>query len=266
MFAEAAAVDAAEDDEFGDARGDESPAALRGRQDRRRVSPRPRPFLMPSSPMNVLAHEAHLAGSGRRGGPAGRQVAGRKPKAPADKARHKDHKVNTTDPDSKVMATAGGFVQGYNVQAVVNEDQVIVAAEVTDECNDAHQLHPMIKATRRQSRRCWDRGSPATLLADAGYANEENLAALDDDDPDCYIATRNMKQNPTPWTATRGPLRRNATASRQDGPQGFEQGRTGSATGAASRSSSRSSDRSKSPAGSAASCAGARPPPTPNGS
>ena len=37
---------------------------------------------------------------------------------------------------------------------------------------------------------------PEELLADAGYANEENLAALDDDDPDCYVATRNIKNNP----------------------------------------------------------------------
>ena len=49
------------------------------------------------------------------------------------------------------MSTAKGYLQGYNAQAVANEDQVIVAAEVSDEQNDAHQLRPMIDATRGAS-------------------------------------------------------------------------------------------------------------------
>ncbi len=49
------------------------------------------------------------------------------------------------------------------------------------------------------------------MLADAGYASEENFAALDADDPDCYVATRNMKKNPTPRTGRRGPLKKDAT-------------------------------------------------------
>src|SRR5262249_44606139 len=52
---------------------------------------------------------------------------------------------------------------------------------------------------------------PEKLAADAGYACEENFAALDADDPDCYVATRNMRNNPTPRTARRGPLRKDAT-------------------------------------------------------
>lgn len=110
------------------------------------------------------------------------------------------------------MSTAGGFLQGYNAQAVVNEDQVIVAAEVTDDQNDTHQLHPMIEATKSSLADVGIDDHPDKLLADAGYANEESLAALDDDDPDAYVATRNMKNNPTPRTGTRGPLRANATS------------------------------------------------------
>ena len=45
------------------------------------------------------------------------------------------------------MSTTKGYLRGYNAQAVANEDQVIVAASVTDEQNDLAQLHPMIEAT-----------------------------------------------------------------------------------------------------------------------
>ena len=63
-----------------------------------------------------------------------------------DKAAAKEKKVNTTDPESKVMSSSKGSHQGYNARAVANEDQVVVAAEVTDEQKDPAQPHPMIKA------------------------------------------------------------------------------------------------------------------------
>ena len=39
-------------------------------------------------------------------------------------------KVNTTDPDSKNVKGFRGYVQGYNAQAVVTEQQIVIAAEV----------------------------------------------------------------------------------------------------------------------------------------
>ena len=57
-------------------------------------------------------------------------------------------KANVTDPDSRVMKTRQGYVQGYNVQAVVSEDQIIVAVGVTQEANDVHQLLPMLEDYR----------------------------------------------------------------------------------------------------------------------
>ena len=76
---------------------------------------------------------------------------------PQDKAGHKPRKVNTTDPQSGVMSTAKGFVQGYNAQAVANDEQVVVCAEVTDEHNDLGQLHPMIAGHRHLAGRGRDR-------------------------------------------------------------------------------------------------------------
>ena len=69
---------------------------------------------------------------------------GRKPKPPQYKPDKKS-KVNITDPDSRVMKTRkGGYIQGYNGQIIVSEDQYIVAHDVTNEQNDRHQLEPML--------------------------------------------------------------------------------------------------------------------------
>jgi transposase len=212
MFAEAAAADAAEDGLFGEARGDESPAQLRGREDRRRRFAEAKAALDAERADERAGYEAHLSARADEEAKRGKKLRGRKPKPPGDKARHKERKANTTDPDSKVMSTTGGFVQGYNAQAVVNEDQVIVAAEVTADQNDAHQRHPMVEATESSLADAGIEERPDKLLADAGYANEENFDAIGDDDPDCYVATRNMKNNPTPRTGKRGPLHKHATS------------------------------------------------------
>ena len=43
-----------------------------------------------------------------------------------------------------------GYVQGYNAQAVVNESQIVLAAEITIDASDFSHLRPMIAATRRE--------------------------------------------------------------------------------------------------------------------
>ncbi|MCL4368852.1 MAG: transposase [Actinobacteria bacterium] len=211
MFAEAAATDDAEDAQFGTERGDEPPATLRGREDRRRRFARAKQLLDAELAAERAAHEAHLARRVAKEAEGGKKLRGRKPKAPKDRAGHKEPKANTTDPESKLMSTSNGFVQGYNAQAAANEEQVIVAAEVTDERNDSHQLHPMIEATAASLAEAGIEERPERLLADAGYASEENFAALDAEDPDAFVATRNMKNNPKPRTGRRGPLRTDAS-------------------------------------------------------
>jgi transposase len=211
MFADAKATDAAEDACLGDARGDEPPAVLRGRADRRRRFKAAKEMLDKELEDQRAAHESHLAERAAEEERRGTKLRGRKPKAPQDKAGAKEKKVNTTDPESKVMSTAKGFIQGYNAQAVANEEQVIVGAEVTDEQNDMGQLHPMIEATAASLAEAGIEDRPEKLLADAGYCSEENLAAIDDADPDTYIATRNMKKNQTPRTGRRGPLKKDST-------------------------------------------------------
>ncbi len=69
---------------------------------------------------------------------------GRKPKSP-DEVVNNDAKANVTDPESRIMKTRKGYVQGLNAQAVVTNDQIIVAGDVTQEENDKKQLHPMLE-------------------------------------------------------------------------------------------------------------------------
>ena len=70
----------------------------------------------------------------------------RKPrKNPADTVPNPKDQRNFTDPESKIMKTSNkGFDQCGNAQAVANEEQIIVAADVTDQANDSRQVEPMV--------------------------------------------------------------------------------------------------------------------------
>ena len=59
-------------------------------------------------------------------------------------------KVNVTDPDSRPIPIGFGFVQGYNAQTAVNEQQIVLAAEITNLSTDFSQLSPMVDAVLRE--------------------------------------------------------------------------------------------------------------------
>ena len=59
-------------------------------------------------------------------------------------------KVNTADPDCRLLKARRGFVQGYNAQAVVNEHQIVIAAEIRTQAADFAHLEPMITAARKE--------------------------------------------------------------------------------------------------------------------
>jgi transposase len=88
---------------------------------------------------------------------------------------------NVTDPTSRLMRTRNGFVQGYNAQLAVTDDQLIVAVNVTNDVTDTAQLVPMMDAVTEQARRLRQvtgrRIRVGTVLADAGYFSEANLTA-----------------------------------------------------------------------------------------
>ncbi len=121
---------------------------------------------------------------------------------PEDKAQY-----NFTDPESRIMKGADGFVQAYNTQVIVEEgSQLIVAQAVTQDANDKKQVTPMVEAVEAQAGQ-----TPEQLLADNGYCSEENLKALEKKPIDVYIATARQKHGKSPVLCNRGPLPQNAT-------------------------------------------------------
>ena len=85
-------------------------------------------------------------------------------------------RVNTTDPDSKVVKGLRGWLQGYNAQAVTNEQQIILAAEIETVGGDFGHLEPMLDAAQRELAHAGVDETPGVLLADAGYWHSEQMA------------------------------------------------------------------------------------------
>ncbi len=90
--------------------------------------------------------------------------------------------ANVSDPQTRVMPTRRGFLQGYNAQVAVTADQIIVAMQVGQSTNDQAAFVPMMHAAQEAAEQLHQRtGSPqhviGTVLADAGYASDANLAA-----------------------------------------------------------------------------------------
>jgi Transposase DDE domain len=87
-------------------------------------------------------------------------------------------KLNTTDPDARRMKFGRNFIPAYNAQAVTNEGQIIVAAEITTTGGDFEELDPMIAAAERELAPAGVEESPGVVLADAGYWSNDHIDSL----------------------------------------------------------------------------------------
>jgi hypothetical protein len=113
---------------------------------------------------------------------------GRPPDNPLGVPKEKAQR-NFTDPDSRIMKSHDGFIQGYNAQAAVDADsQVIVALGVSNNSSDARQLKPMVAQIKANTGR-----QAAEFSADAGYCSEENLKELNRRHIVGYVATSRQK-------------------------------------------------------------------------
>jgi hypothetical protein len=83
--------------------------------------------------------------------------------------------VNVTDPDSRRMKGNRRYIQGYNAQAVVNEQQIVIAAEISTAAADFSHLRPMIEAALGELEQAGDTEKPAVAVADAQYWNEQHM-------------------------------------------------------------------------------------------
>ena len=93
-------------------------------------------------------------------------------------------------PQSRIMPTRRGFLQGYNAHVAVTGDQLIVAVRVGQSPNDQGRFTPMMRAAQEAAARLHAVTGNAdhvigTVLADAGYNSDANLKA---DGPDRLIA------------------------------------------------------------------------------
>jgi transposase len=189
LLEQAKAVDDEEDARYGENKsGDELPEELSRRETRlKRIREAKR------------ALEQRIREEAEQAGKSEEQAAKTKPE---DKAQY-----NFTDPESRIMKGADGFVQAYNVQAVVEEgSQLIVAQAVTQQANDKQQVTPMVEAVEVQSGQTSEQ-----VLADSGYCSEQNLNYLESKPVDAYIATGRQKHGKKSGPCKPGPLPEGAT-------------------------------------------------------
>ncbi len=171
ILAEAESVDAAEDATFGEQRGDELPERWADRRDRRS---RLREALRQLDATGAADWESMQAQRAAKEAQLGRKLPGRKPK-PGGRSG-KDRHANVTDPDSRMLRAGQRFVQGYNAQAAVTGDQVIVAAQVSNEANDTTQFAPMLEAATTNLAKTGVVESVGAVVADTGYWSAQNAA------------------------------------------------------------------------------------------
>jgi transposase len=228
ILEEAAATDAAEDELYGERRGDELPEHLRTWRERRdwlrkakrelesEQAAREHPGnsraarleeaerrLAEQHALERHAIEAEQAATAKR--LAEHRERGQKPKGrprihPLAVPEQPAGRVNVTDPDSRVVKTTRGFIQGYSAQAAATEDQIIVMADVTLGGPDQGLLAPLAERTLAELERAGAE-PPAVLLADAGYWNGPQIAALREAGIDALVApSRQTRRGPPPRT------------------------------------------------------------------
>jgi transposase len=181
LLAQAEATDAEEDARYGpDRRGDELPPELARRETRLKK-----------------IREAKRALEERACEQAKSQGKPEEEVKPPAKMQY-----NFSDPESRIMKGADGFVQAYNVQIAVEPDfQLIVGQLVTQEVNDKKQMQPVIEVIREQSGQ-----KPAEVVSDSGYCSDANLHYLEKKKIEGYVAVDRESYRDREKPCPRGPL------------------------------------------------------------
>lgn len=202
ILAEADAVDREEDEQHGPKRGDELPPHLSSSQgrnawlrdarrrldDQRAQEAKPIPKsrqarlkqarrrLDEQLEVECAANAAYEAYRARGVMKNGRRMGA--PPKPYQPPMTPAGKVNVTDPDSRNVKTPRDYMQGYNVQAAVNEQQIVIAAEVTIDSPDFGHLDPMVIAVEDELINAGLTDPPEVIVADAGYWHQVQMQAI----------------------------------------------------------------------------------------
>ncbi|MBA4174778.1 MAG: IS5/IS1182 family transposase [Hyphomicrobium sp.] len=194
----AEAADAEEDKLYGSKRGDEMPAWVADKD--KRLSK----IRAAKAELEAEAQAAAEAEQRRRAEAEERRIAeGRKKngKTPAPPKAEPDSKAqrNFTDPESRILKTKDGYIQGYNAQAAVDaKAQIIVAHTLCNNGSDQTQFAPLLDGIKSNLKR-----NPDQVSADAGYCSAANLRTLSRRRITGYIATGRQKHGAKSATAKR---------------------------------------------------------------
>ena len=205
-------TDEAEDAEYGvEVRGDELPEELR-RREGRLAKMREAKARLEERARNRAQEQAKRRGANEDAVQAAVAKAAPRPK----------EQSNFTDPDSRIMRTSRGWIQGYNAQVLVEEGSgVIVAQELTAHSVDSPRLGAMLELLDRNLARLGvveEERRPRHFTADAGYCSEGNLGMLARLGIDAYVATgreRHHRAGIGCQARTRTPLRQAMRAKLQ---------------------------------------------------
>src|SRR6202165_109461 len=207
LLKQAEQLDAEQDAALGSRRGDELPAELKRREDRLAKIHAAKARLEAEARAKAEEEQRRRDEEHAQREAEGRQRRGKEP-APIDPTPEDTAQTNFTDPEAKIMKQSNkGFDYSYNAQAVVDaEEQIIVAAEVTNQANDKQQGVPMARAALDnlaaagiEPPKAAD-GTPMPIAntADTGYFSEEAVEALEKMGMDPHFATGRQKHHEAP--------------------------------------------------------------------
>jgi transposase len=215
LFADAEAIDAAEDARFGpDGKDVDLPAELDRREKRLARLQAARAQIEAEAAAKARAKaEAAEAARQQRAGIADADAVAAAGQRAVDKAKPKPKaQANFTDPQSRIMKNSdGAYMQAYNAQAVVDEvHQIITAADVTDCASDCPSYTPMLDQAAANTGI-----HPRQALVDAGYCSDDNVQAAADRQAEhgttTFMATGRLAHDEQVPPAPRGRIPTDAT-------------------------------------------------------
>ncbi len=194
----AEAADAEEDKLYGTKRGDEMPGWVADKQRRLEKIRAAKAELEVEAKAAAEEEMRRREKAEQERRTQGRRKSGKTPAPPKTEPEGKAQR-NFTDPESRILKTKDGYIQGYNAQAAVDATaQIIVAHTLDNNGSDQAQFAPLLDAIKDNLKR-----NPDEVSADAGYCSAANLRTLGRRRIKGYIATGRQQHGSTSATAKR---------------------------------------------------------------